>query len=130
MPRAVRASALLSPFDPIVWDRARALRMFGLDYRIEIYTPAPKRVYGYYVLPVLQDDRIVARVDLKSDRKAGVLLVQSAWAEAEADAETPDRLAALLHETAQWQGLSAVQVRDRGTLASTLASAVKRTAVV
>jgi uncharacterized protein YcaQ len=128
MPRAVRASALLSPFDPIVWERARALRMFGLDYRIEIYTPAPKRVYGYYVLPVLQDDRIVARVDLKSDRKAGVLLVQSAWAQEEADGETPERLAELLSETAQWQGLSGVQVRERGTLATALASAVKRTA--
>jgi uncharacterized protein YcaQ len=120
MPREVRASALLSPFDPIVWQRARALRMFGLDYRIEIYTPAPKRVYGYYVLPVLQDSKIVARVDLKSDRRSGVLIVQSAWAEAEADADTPHRLAALLQETAQWQGLSAVQVRERGTLARAL----------
>ncbi|WP_460580275.1 winged helix-turn-helix domain-containing protein [Humibacter ginsengisoli] len=124
LPRRVQASALLSPFDPIVWERARALRMFGLDYRIEIYTPAPKRVYGYYVLPVLQDDRIVARVDLKSDRQAGVLIVQSAWAEAEADAETPLRLAALLREAAEWQGLSGVQVRDRGTLSRELASAV------
>lgn len=126
MPRALRASALLSPFDPIVWERARALRMFGLDYRIEIYTPAPKRVYGYYVLPVLQDDRIVARVDLKSDRKAGVLVVQSAWAEDSADGETPERLAALLNEAARWQGLSAVAVRDRGTLAAPLAAVVNR----
>lgn len=124
MPREVRASALLSPFDPIVWQRARASRMFGLDYRIEIYTPAPKRVYGYYVLPVLQDTKIVARVDLKSDRKSGVLIVQSAWAEADADAETPQRLAALLRETAEWQGLSAVHVRERGTLARQLAAAV------
>jgi uncharacterized protein YcaQ len=77
---------------------------------------------------VLQDDRIVARVDLKSDRKAGVLLVQSAWAQEEADGETPERLAELLSETAQWQGLSGVQVRERGTLAAALASAVKRTA--
>ncbi|MGN6198475.1 winged helix-turn-helix domain-containing protein [Humibacter sp.] len=123
LPRRVQASALLSPFDPIVWERARALRMFGLDYRIEIYTPAPKRVYGYYVLPVLQDDRIVARVDLKSDRQAGVLIVRSAWAEAEADDETPARLAALLREAAEWQGLSAVQVRERGTLARELAAA-------
>ncbi|MHA7986058.1 winged helix-turn-helix domain-containing protein [Rathayibacter sp. CAU 1779] len=124
IPRAVPASALLSPFDPIVWRRERALRMFGLDYRIEIYTPAPKRVYGYYVLPVLQDDRIVARVDLKSDRKAGVLIVQSAWAEADADAETPERLAALLRDAADWQGLSAIEVRDRGTLSAPLATAV------
>ncbi len=124
MPRAVRASALLSPFDPVVWERARALRMFDLDYRIEIYTPADRRVYGYYVLPVLQDDRIVGRVDLKSDRKAGVLIVQSAWEQPTADADTPDRLAALLREAAQWQGLSAIEVRDRGTLAGRLADAV------
>ncbi len=123
-PRKVRASALLSPFDPMVWERARALRMFGLDYRIEIYTPAARRVYGYYVLPVLQDDRIVARVDLKSDRRSGVLLVQSAWAEAEADAATPRRLAALLGEAAHWQGLSEVAVRERGTLAHALAAEV------
>ncbi|MGA0566600.1 winged helix-turn-helix domain-containing protein [Rathayibacter sp. KR2-224] len=123
-PREMQASALLSPFDPIVWERSRALRMFGLDYRIEIYTPAPKRVYGYYVLPVLQDDKIVARVDLKSDRKNGVLFVQSAWAEADADADTPLRLAALLREAAEWQGLSAVDVKEHGTLAGPLASAV------
>ncbi len=124
MPRALRASALLSPFDPVVWERARALRLFGLDYRIEIYTPAPKRVYGYYVLPVLQDDRIVARVDLKSDRKNGVLIVQAAWAEPSADGDSAHRLAALLRETAEWQGLSAIDVRPRGTLARDLASAV------
>ena len=124
LPRAVQASALLSPFDPVVWRRERALRLFGLDYRIEIYTPAPKRIFGYYVLPVLQDDRIVARVDLKSDRKAGVLIVQSAWEEQAADADTPVRLAALLQQTAAWQGLSAVDVRDRGSLARGLAAAV------
>lgn len=124
LPREVRASALLSPFDPIVWERARALRMFGLDYRIEIYTPAPKRVYGYYVLPVLQDDQIVARVDLKSERKSGVLVVQAAWAEAEADAGTAERLAGVLREAAEWQGLSGIEVRERGTLAGPLAAAV------
>ena len=128
LPREVRASALLSPFDPIVWERARALRMFGLDYRIEIYTPAPRRVYGYYVLPVLQDEAIVGRVDLKSDRKAGVLIVQAAWAEAEADADTPGRLAELLRDAAAWQGLSAVHVRDRGTLAAALRSAIAEAA--
>jgi uncharacterized protein YcaQ len=128
LPREVRASALLSPFDPIVWERARALRMFGLDYRIEIYTPAPRRVYGYYVLPILQDEAIVGRVDLKSDRKAGVLIVQAAWAEAEADADTPGRLAELLRDAAEWQGLSAVHVRDRGTLAGALRSAIAEAA--
>jgi uncharacterized protein YcaQ len=123
-PRRMQASALLSPFDPIVWYRDRALRLFDLDYRIEIYTPAPRRTYGYYVLPVLQDDRIVARVDLKSDRKAGVLLVQAAWQQPAADKDTPERLAALLRDAAQWQGLSAIEVRDRGTLAMPLAAAL------
>lgn len=124
VPRRIQTAALLSPFDPIVWERARAERMFGFRYRIEIYTPAPKRVYGYYVLPVLMDDGIVGRVDLKSDRQAGVLRVQAAWAEPGAADDVPERLAALLHATAQWQGLNEVQVAGRGTLAGALASAI------
>jgi Uncharacterized protein conserved in bacteria len=124
LPRRIETAALLSPFDPIVWERARAERMFGFRYRIEIYTPAPKRVYGYYVLPVLQDDRIVGRVDLKSDRQAGVLRVQAAWAEPAADAETAERLAGLLRETAAWQGLDGVEVARRGTLSDALASVI------
>jgi uncharacterized protein YcaQ len=124
LPRRIDATALLSPFDPMVWERARAERMFGFRYRIEIYTPAPRRVYGYYVLPVLQDDRIVGRVDLKSDRRAGVLRVQAAWAEPDADHDTAERLAGLLHKTAAWQGLGGVEVAGRGTLADALASAL------
>ncbi len=81
IPRRVEAVAVLSPFDPIVWERERALRMFGFDYRIEIYTPAPKRVYGYYTLPLLIDDQLVGRIDLKSDRQNKTLRVQSAWRE-------------------------------------------------
>ncbi|HWU46702.1 MAG TPA: crosslink repair DNA glycosylase YcaQ family protein [Humibacter sp.] len=124
LPRRIDTMSLLSPFDPMVWERARAERMFGFRYRIEIYTPAPRRVYGYYVLPVLQDDRIVGRVDLKSDRQAGVLRVQAAWAEPGADHDTAERLAGLLHETAAWQGLGGVEVVGRGTLADDLASAI------
>jgi uncharacterized protein YcaQ len=124
-PRRVEATAVLSPFDPVVWYRARALRMFDFHYRIEIYTPEPKRVYGYYVLPILLDDRIVGRIDLKSDRQAGVLRVQAAWTEPDAPAETADRVAGLLRETAAWQGLGEVAVGGRGDLAPALAGALR-----
>jgi uncharacterized protein YcaQ len=120
LPRRIEASALLSPFDPVVWDRKRAERMFGFHYRIEIYTPAPQRVFGYYTLPLLVDEALVGRVDLKSDRQAGVLRVQAAWSE---EGETVDlsRLAATLRETAAWQGLGDVVVAERGDLAAGLA---------
>ncbi len=124
-PRAIEATALLSPFDPVVWYRDRALRMFDFHYRIEIYTPEPKRVYGYYVLPLLIDDRIVGRIDLKNDRQAGVLRVQAAWTEPDAPDETPERVAALLREAADWQGLGEVVVAGRGDLAPALAHALR-----
>ena len=124
VPRSVRADALLSPFDPVVWYRPRAERLFGFRYRIEIYTPAPKRVHGYYVLPVLQDDQLVARVDLKSDRQAGVLKVQASWYERDLPVDV-DRLAGLLDRAAAWQGLDRVEVVDRGDLAAELAPAVR-----
>jgi len=124
LPRRIDAAAVLSPFDPVVWERARAERLFGFRYRIEIYTPAPQRVYGYYVLPVLVGDELVGRVDLKSDRQAGVLRVQAAWAEPGAPAHTAEVLAGVLRRTADWQGLSDVVVAPRGTLAEGLAAAL------
>ena len=125
-PRHVEAAALLSPFDPVVWYRDRALRMFGFHYRIEIYTPAPQRVFGYYSLPILLDDALVGRIDLKSDRQAGVLRVQSAWTEPGAPEATVERLAPLLAETAAWQGLGGVEISTeaRGDLVPALATAL------
>jgi uncharacterized protein YcaQ len=122
IPRRIEATALLSPFDPVVWERARAERMFGFHYRIEIYTPQPKRVFGYYVLPLLIDDQLAGRIDLKSDRQNGVLRVQASWSEADAPAETAARLAPLLRETAAWQGLDSIEVMQRGDLASAVAA--------
>ncbi len=125
IPRRVEGAALLSPFDPVVWERARTERMFGFHYRIEIYTPAPQRRYGYYVLPVLIDGELVGRVDLKSDRQGGVLRVQAAWSEDGLAEASADRIAALLRDAAAWQGLEEVRVEPRGTLAPALASALR-----
>ena len=128
-PRPISGRALLSPFDPLIWFRPRAQRLFGFRYRIEIYVPAAKRLYGYYVLPFLLDEALVARVDLKSDRQAGVLLVQGAFAEAEPAHPDVERvateLAAELAVTAAWLGLGGgVEVRANGDLAPALAAAV------
>ncbi len=121
LPRRIEACALLSPFDPVCWNRDRNERLFGFHYRIEIYTPAPKRIFGYYVLPILWGDTLVGRLDLKADRHAGTLLVQGSYAEpgVPSEAMAPD-VVRELHAMAGWLGLGAVHIADRGDLASTL----------
>ena len=123
IPRRVEAAALLSPFDPVVWERARTERMFGFRYRIEIYTPEPQRVFGYYTLPLLIDEALVGRIDLKTDRQARVLRVQSAWREGDSRVDL-DRVVQLLRETAAWQGMERIAVAGRGDLSSELAAAL------
>ena len=135
-PGSATGAALLSPFDPACWYRDRLERMFGMEYRIEIYTPAAKRKYGYYTLPFLLGDQMVARVDLKADRKARALLVKSAWREElpapgarrKPDGKVAEALSAELRLMARWLGLTDVVVEPVGTLAGALADAWRTSA--
>jgi hypothetical protein len=128
LPRAINSAALLSPFDPLVWNRKRIGGLFDFDYRIEIYTPAEKRKYGYYVLPFLLGDRLVGRFDLKTDRDANTLRILAAHVEAEADAaEVASAAAVELGELAGMVGVEQISVGRRGNLAKALRAEVAAT---
>ena len=118
---ALEVTTVLSPFDPLAWNRDRAKRLYGFDYKIEIYTPAPKRTFGYYCLPVLHGGSLVGRLDLKSDRQNGQLLVQASWHETQlAKAEVKllaKNLSKHLAQVQQWQGLRSTEVKPAGNLA-------------
>jgi uncharacterized protein len=124
MPRRVDAQALLSPFDSLIWGRPRTERLFDFRFRLELYTPEPARVHGYYVLPLLVGERIAARFDLRADRAAGVLRVPGAFAEPDEDLGAVAEVAATeIRRLADWLGLGDVLVGERGDLAPALIAA-------
>ena len=125
IPRAVDGRALLAPFDSLMWGRDRVERLFGFHYRLEIYVPAPKRIYGYYVMPFLLGEDLVARVEMKADRKAGVLNVSGAWAEHGVEqGRVAEALASEAASLAQFLGLDRLTLGRRGDLMKPLRSAL------
>ena len=118
--KAPHVSTILTPFDPVTWNRDRARRLFGFDYTIEIYTPAAKRQFGYYSLPVLMDDALVGRIDLKADRKAKTLIVRSAHWESGRPTDAVERLADVVRRAAAWRGLTSIVIEDWGDAAADL----------
>ena len=127
VPRTVEARGVVTPFDSLVWDRSRVERLFGMKYAIEIYTPLPRRVYGYYVCPFLLGDTLVARCDLKADRAGKILKVQSAFLEPGQDARrVAPELAGELRSMQEWLELERIEVSQRGDLASALRKSLKR----
>ena len=129
VPRTVDARALVTPFDSLVWERKRIDRLFGMKYTIELYTPPPKRVYGYYVFPFLLGDTLVARCDLKADRQRRVLMVHGAFLEPGQDARrVAPELAAELRHMQSWLNLERIEVGERGDIARQLRRCVARTA--
>jgi uncharacterized protein len=126
IPRTVDARAIVSPFDPIMWERRWTKSVFDFEYQIEIYVPAPKRIYGYYVLPFVMGERFAGRVDLKADRKASTLLVQSAWVEAGLRAkDVAAALADELRSVARWLELEKITVGTKGSLAKPLGQTLR-----
>lgn len=119
-------TTVLSPFDPLTWQRERASRIFNFDYKIEIYVPEPKRIYGYYSLPTLHKDKLIARIDLKSDRQNKTLLVQSAWHETTLStkeiAQASKPVAKHLRDIQKWQGLESLNVKPKGNMSLELTS--------
>ena len=130
VPRDVDARSLVTPFDSLVWERDRIARLFGMQYTIEMYTPKPKRIYGYYVCPFLLGDTLVARLDLKADRERRTLIVQSAFLEPNRSArEIASDVAEELSLLQTWLKLDAIEVQNRGDLAKALVGACTRSRI-
>jgi uncharacterized protein YcaQ len=121
-PSAHKGTTVLSPFDPVCWNRDRTSRIFGFDYKIEIYVPEPKRIYGYYSLPLLHNGELIARLDLKSNRQENTLQVKSSWAEEGTKKFPVPAVAKHLRQIAKWQGLNSIEVANKGNVALELST--------